>query len=96
MLHAIYGVSLPIRGVMYCAVEWSNPDYKAERMRLNIQPGRLHERIRVVLQDSFGDCYYHYEFSQDGNRFIGKFRAPRGTCAEDFVKKYFKGAVKDW
>ena len=31
MLHAIYGVSLPIRGVMYCAVEWSNPDYKAER-----------------------------------------------------------------
>jgi hypothetical protein len=93
MLHATYGVSLPIRGVMYCTLEWSDSDYKAERMRLNIQPGRLHECL--VLQDSFGDYYYYYEFSQGGDRFIAKFWAPRGICAGDFVKNYFKGAVKD-
>jgi hypothetical protein len=49
----------------------------------------------LVLQDSFGDYYYYYEFSQGGDRFIAKFWAPRGTCAEDFVKNYFKGAMKD-
>jgi hypothetical protein len=41
---------------MYCTVEWSNPLYKAERMKLNIQPGRLHDCL--VLQDSFGCVYY--------------------------------------
>ena len=60
--------------------------------RLNKKPAPLHDCL--VLQDSLGDYYYYYEFSQGGCEFIAKFRAPRGTCAGDFVKNYFKGAVK--
>jgi hypothetical protein len=92
MLHAIYGVSLPIRGVIYCTVEWIHPYHRAKIMRLNKKPGPLHDCL--MLQDSLGDYYYYYELLQGGCRFIAKFQAPCGTCVEDFVKNYFNGAVK--
>ena len=92
MLHAIYGVSLPIRGVMYCIVAWIHPYHRAKMTRLNKKPAPLHNCL--VLQDSLGDYYYYYEFSQGGWEFIAKFWAPHGTCAEDFVKTYFKGVLR--
>jgi hypothetical protein len=87
VLNTAYGVSYPIKGVMYCLIAWRDPtlSYKTRR-------SQNHECI--VLQDALGDYYYHYEFCQGGDEFVGKFRAPRGTDAEDFVKNHFRGAIK--
>jgi hypothetical protein len=90
VLQGFYGVSPPIKGVMYCLVERCGPSgyYSHERPL-----PQNHEC--VVVQDALGDYYYHYDFSQGGDEFVAKFRTPRGTTAEDFVKNYFRGAVKD-
>lgn len=87
VLNTVYRVSYPIKGVMYCLVAWRDPNlsYKTRR-------SQNHECI--VLQDALGDYYYHYEFSQGGDEFVGKFWVPPGTDAEDFVKNYFRGAIK--
>jgi hypothetical protein len=87
VLNTVYGVPLPIKGVMYCTVDWLEPgQYHTYRIPWN------HECI--VLQDALGDYYYHYEFSQGRSEFVGKFWAPLGMNGEDFVKNYFRGAVK--
>jgi hypothetical protein len=87
VLNTVYGVSYPIKGIMYCRIAWLKPGTESD-----YPPPENHER--VVLQDALGDYYYHYEFSQGGDEFVGKFRAPRGTAVENFVKNYFKGGVK--
>jgi hypothetical protein len=88
-LNTIYGVSCPIKGVMYCLEAWRDPTSSLSYKR---RPDPNHECI--VFRDGLGDYYYHYEFSQGGDEFVGKFRVPRGTNAEDFVKNYFRGAIK--
>jgi hypothetical protein len=93
ILNGVYGVSYPIKCVMYCTIPWHEPSLESYYASLFEQLGRPppenHER--VVLQDVLGD---HYEFVQGGDEFVGKFRAPRGTQPEDFVNNYFKGGVK--
>jgi hypothetical protein len=73
---------------MYCTVEW-------------IEPGGLFEEKEppgstecMVFQDAVGDYYFYYEFSQGGDGYLAKFRAPRGTTVSDFVKDHFRGGVK--
>jgi hypothetical protein len=91
-LSAAYGVSYPIKGVMFCRLPWHEPGSTLHNLPLRDPPAENHER--VVLLDALGDYYYHYEYVSGGDEFVGKFRAPRGTEAEDFVKNYFKGGVK--
>jgi hypothetical protein len=76
-----YGVTLRVRGVMYCIKE---PGSEEE----------LHNMI--VLQDALGDYYMSYQGGchADDISFVGKFRAPGGTTPEEFVKHHFKGAVE--
>jgi len=92
-LSSLWGLSYPIKGVMYNTMQWLDPD---DPLMDHSSPPRydhpLHERM--VIQDALGDYYYHYEFSQGGGEFAAKFRAPRGTHPEDFVKNYFKGGVR--
>ena len=82
------GIPYPIKGVMYCTVE-------------RVEPGGLYDQKPLgnpegfVFRDAIGDYYYFYEFSQGGDQFLAKFRAPRGTTVIDFVKHQFRGAVKD-
>jgi hypothetical protein len=47
----------------------------------------------IVFQDAVGDYHYYWEFSQGSLFAFAKFRAPRGTSPEDFVKNYFKGTL---
>jgi hypothetical protein len=76
----LYGVSLRIRGVMYRLREAGG------------LPG-LHESI--ILQDGLGDYYFRYKDGYSGfHEFVAKFRAPCGTTPDEFVEKYFKGAIK--
>jgi hypothetical protein len=80
-LMTCYGVSLRVRGVMY-------------RVR---EPGDKNElHMAIVLQDALGDYYFSYENGYHGGDFlVAKFRhVPRGTAPQEFVKHYFKGAVK--
>jgi hypothetical protein len=79
-LMTLYGVSLRIRGVMYRLREAGG------------LPG-LHESI--IFQDGLGDYYFRYQDGYSGFlQFVAKFRAPCGTAPEEFVEKYFKGAIK--
>jgi len=47
----------------------------------------------IVVQDARGDYYYYGEEMCAGDHVVGRFRSPRGTMPEDFVKNYFRGAV---
>jgi hypothetical protein len=76
---------------MYRDVQWLDPD--KYRLRDRKKPlSQIHEC--TVLQDALRDYYYHYEHLTGGDEFVAKFRVPHGTNAEEFVKNYFKGAVK--
>jgi hypothetical protein len=77
---------------MYCRIPWHEPAIESYYASLPGPRPENHERF--VLQDALGDYYYHYEFVQGGDEFVAKFRAPRGTEPEDFVKNYFEGGVK--
>jgi hypothetical protein len=74
---------------MYCTVD-------------RVEPGGLFDQKLTydrnpegfVFQDAIGDYYFFYEFSQGGDEYLAKFRAPRGTTVSDFVKHHFRGAVK--
>lgn len=88
LLKADYGIPYPIKGVIYCTVD-------------RIEPGGLFEEQLppgnpecIVFQDAIGDYYFYYEFSQGGDEYLAKFRAPRGTTVSDFVKDHFRGGVK--
>ena len=78
---------------MYYTMSWRDPDDpRAHHDEPRCYNPNLHECM--VIQDSLGDYYFHYEFCQGGGEFMAKFRAPRGTHPEDFVKNYFKGGVR--
>ena len=84
---ANYRIPYPIKGVMYCTVDW-------------LEDGGLFEQQQcgnhkcIVFQDALGDYYFYYEFSQGGDEYLARFRALRGTTVTDFVKHHFRGAVK--
>ena len=48
----------------------------------------------IVFRDAVGDYYLYFELAQGHGEYLAKFRAPRGTTVEDFVKNHFWGAVK--
>jgi hypothetical protein len=88
LLKGVYGIQYPIKGVMYCIVD-------------RVEPGGLFEKQLtfgnpecMVFEDGLGDYFFYYEFSQGGDEYLAKFRAPRGTTISDFVKHHFRGAVK--
>ena len=87
VLKARYRIPYPIKGVMFCTVDW-------------IEPGGLFEEKLprgnpecIVFQDAVGDYYFYYE-CQGGEEYVAKFRAPRGTTVSDFLKDHFRGGVK--
>ena len=63
------------------------------------EPGGLFEQLPrgnhecFVFQDGLGEYYFYYEFSQGGDEYLAKFRAPPGTTVSDFVKHDFRGGV---
>jgi len=83
-----YGISYPIKGVLYCTAERTQPGGLFQQQL----PRGNHECI--VFQDALGKYYLYYDFSQGGGGCLAKFRAPRGTMVSDFVKNYFRGGVK--
>jgi len=88
VLKANYGIQYPIKGVMYCTAEWLEPGGLFEQQ---LPPGNSE---CFVFQDALGKYYFYYEFSQGGDEYLAKFRAPRGTTISDFLKHHFQGAVK--
>jgi hypothetical protein len=91
MLKAYHRIPYPIKGVMYCTVNWPESSGLFEE---ELESGN-HECI--VFQDALGDYYFYYRFSQgglglEGDDYLSKFRTPRGTSVNDFVKQ-FRGAV---
>ena len=88
VLKTDYGIPYPIKGVMYCTVDWVEPGGLFEEQ---LPPGNSE---CIVFQDALGDYYFYYEFSQGGSEYLAKFRAPRGTTVSDFVKDHFRGAMK--
>ena len=88
VLKANYGIQYPIKGVMYCTAEWLEPGGLFEQQ---LPPGNSE---CFVFQDALGEYYFYYEFSQGGDEYLAKFRAPRGTTISDFLKHHFRGAVK--
>jgi hypothetical protein len=92
-LSGIWGLSYPIKGVMFYTLQWRDPDDPlVNGPQCPTERSRNHECI--VIRDALGDYYYHYEFSQGGGEFVAKFRAPRGVGVEHFGKNYFKGGVR--
>jgi len=89
VLKGNYGIPYPIKGVMYCTVERKEPGGLFEQQQLS--PGN-HECI--VFHDALGEYYFYYDFSQGGDEYLAKFRAPRATTASEFLKHHFQGAVK--
>lgn len=73
---------------MYCTVERDEPGGLFEQQ---LTPGNVE---CIVFEDAFGDYFFYYEFSQGGDEYVAKFRAPRGTTVSDFVKHHFQGGVK--
>ena len=84
---ANYRIPYPIKGVMYCTVDWPEDGGFFEQQKCG-----NHECI--VFQDALGDYYFYYEFSQGGDEYLARFRAPRATTVTDFMKHHFRGAVK--
>lgn len=88
VLKTIYGIPYPIKGVIYCTVEW-------------VEPGGLFNQQLpsgnnkcIVFQDALGEYYFYYDFLQGGGEYLAKFRAPCGMLVSDFLKHHFQGAVK--
>ena len=74
------GIPRPIKGVMYCTVDWLG---LGEREPPN---------DCIIFQDALGEYHFYYDFSQGGGEYLAKFKAPRGTSVSDFVKHHFQGA----
>jgi hypothetical protein len=89
VLKTDYGIPYPIKGVMYCTVDRVEPGGLFEEQ---LPPGNTE---CIVFQSAVGDYYFYYEFSQGGDEYVAKFRAPRGTSVNDFVKDHFRGGVND-
>jgi len=61
VLKANYGIPYPIKGVMYCTVEWVEPDGLFEQQ---LPPGN---NKGIVFQDALGEYYFYYDFLQGGD-----------------------------
>ena len=85
---ANYGIPYPIKGVMYCTVDWEEP---GGLFKQQLPPGNDE---CIVFQDAVGEYYFYYEFSQGGYEYLAKFRAPRGTTVSEFLRHHFQGGVK--
>ena len=87
LLKVNYRIPYPIKGVMFSTVDRIEPEGLFEEN----SPGNPE---CIVFQDAVGDYYFYYEFSQGGDEYVAKFRAPRGTTVSDFLKDHFRGGVK--
>jgi hypothetical protein len=88
VLKAHYRIPYPIKGIMYSTVDREEPGGLFEQQ---LCPGN-HECI--VFQDALGEYYFYYDFSQGGDEYLAKFRAPRGTTVSEFLRDHFRGGVK--
>ena len=82
-LMANYGIMPHVKGVMYRPREPKKSGYYCE--------APLHQSI--VVEDVCGDYYDYHQDPWAGDVFVARFRSPRGTMPEDFVKNHFRGAV---
>ena len=80
-----FGVVHRVKGVMYRPQE---PDASGS---YSYEVGHQYDGS-IVLQDALGDYYFFHQDHVGTNDFVGRFRTPRGTSAEEFVQKYFRGA----
>jgi hypothetical protein len=71
VLKANYSIQYPIKGVMFCTMEWPESGGLFEQQ---LPPGNCE---CFVFQDAPGYYYFYYQFSQGGDEYLAKFRAPR-------------------
>ena len=71
----MYNIPYPIKGVMYCMIDRQEPGGLFQQQL----PPHTGNHECIVFQDAIGEYYFHYDFSQGGDEYVAKFRAPCGT-----------------